>query len=106
MYARLRSTTLPSSSKEPKRFYDGAAVAFAGYMEDKFDLPGIAVTGDMLERTLSERGVPPDSVGEVKGCLEACDFGRFVSASPLPATMADLAQRIREAIRTLERHSG
>ena len=92
--------------KEPKRFYDGAAVAFAGYMEDKFDLPGIAVTGDMLERTLSERGVPPDSVGEVKGCLEACDFGRFVSASPLPATMAALAQRIREAIRTLERHSG
>lgn len=92
--------------REPKLFYDGAAVAFAGYLEDKFDLPEIAVTGDMLERTLGDRGVPPDSVAEVKGCLEACDFGRFVSASPLPVTMAALAQRIREAIRTLERHNG
>jgi len=87
---------------EPRRFYDEAAVALSGYLADKFNLPEIAVTGDSLERTLSEKSVAADTVRETVSCLQECDFGRFVSASASPDKMRELAERIRKAIDALE----
>jgi hypothetical protein len=87
---------------EPRRFYDEAAAALSGYLEDKFNLPEIALTGDVLERTLTGKSVVPETVEETVKCLEDCDFGRFVSASPAPEKMAHLANRIRTAIDRLE----
>lgn len=87
---------------EPRRFYDEAAIALSGYLADKFNLPEIAVTGDSLERTLSERAISADTVRETVSCLQECDFGRFVSASVSPDKMRELAERIRNAIDALE----
>jgi hypothetical protein len=87
---------------EPRRFYDEAAIALSGYLADKFNLPEIAVTGDSLERTLSEKSVAADTVRETVSCLQECDFGRFVSASASPDKMRELAERIRKAIDALE----
>lgn len=87
---------------EPRRFYDEAAVALSGYLADRFNLPEIAVTGDSLERALSEKSVAADTVRETVSCLQECDFGRFVSASASPDKMRGLAERIRKNIDALE----
>lgn len=100
--ARLKRA-LRAGRAEPRRFYDEAARALSGYLEDKFQLPEIALTGDVLERTLAGKGIAPEVVRETTACLQDCDFGRFVSASPAPEKMARLAQRIRNAIEGLER---
>ena len=89
-------------AQEPRRFYDEAAAALSGYLTDKFNLPEIAVTGDTLERSLKEGRVRPEIVQETMGCLQDCDFGRFVSPSSSAEKMRDLAGRIRKVIYSLE----
>ncbi len=88
---------------EPRRFYSEGAGALSGYLADRLGLPEIAVTGDTLERTLSERSVAAATVQETVACLQECDYGRFVSASPSPDKRRELAGRIRKIIDALER---
>ncbi len=87
---------------EPRRFYDQAALALAGYLEDRFNLPEIAVTTDALERVMAEESVPAETVKEAVAALQECDFGRFVSASSAPESSKALAIRIRKIIDALE----
>ena len=88
---------------EPRRFYDEAAVALTGYLTDKFNLPEIAMTSDLLEKSLTERTVAPATVREIMTSIEECDFARFVSAPAAPEKMKELAARIEKLIDTLER---
>lgn len=88
---------------DPRRFYDGAALALSRYLTDRFNLPEIAVTADSLEKSLAERSVDPRTAKEVMDCLQRCDYGRFVSASGSPDQMRDLLRKVRSVIETLER---
>jgi hypothetical protein len=87
----------------PRRFYDEAAVALAGYLEDRFNLPEIAVTADTLERIMREKSIDPETGKEAVAALQECDFGRFVSASASLERREALARRIRGIIEALER---
>jgi hypothetical protein len=86
-----------------REFYDQAAIALSGYLSDRYQIPGIAVTADSLERTLGEMDIPENAVRDAVACLQECDFGRFVSASPAVEKMRDIAKRIRNTIDALER---
>jgi hypothetical protein len=88
---------------DTRRFYDRTASALSGYLSDKFNLTEIQLTGDTLERALSEHSVPREAVEEIKTCLQECDFGRFVSASNSPGKMLELGTRIRKSIDVLEK---
>ena len=57
----------------------------------------------MLEKTLAEHSLNPDTVREILACLQECDFGRFVSASASKEKMQQLAARVRQLIDALER---
>jgi hypothetical protein len=96
---------LQAGRREPRRFYDEAAEALSGYLSDRFNLPGISVTADTLERALAERAVPQQAIRETIACLQECDFGRFVSASPSGEKMQKIAENIRRVVDSLERAS-
>jgi len=87
---------------DSRQFYDLASNAFSGYLADKFNLAEIELTGDTLERMLSEKSVSVETMGEIKSCLEECDFGRFVSAANSADKMRELSARIRKNIGRLE----
>jgi len=87
---------------EPRRFYDEAAQAFAGYLGDRFNLPEIAVTTDSLERVMKENAIDAETAREAIAVLQECDFGRFVSASSSPERRAALSGRICRLIDALE----
>jgi hypothetical protein len=91
---------------DPRRFYDEAAAALSGYLSDKFNLTGIELTGDNLERALGQSSVERGTVEETRACLQECDFGRFVSASASAEKMRGLTARIRNSIEALEKTSG
>jgi len=97
--ARLKK----AAALAPKSFYDEVAAALAAYLADRFSLPDIALTADVLQRELPAKNVPANVVSEVAACLGECDFGRFVAASPDPQRRKALAKRIREVIDSLER---
>jgi hypothetical protein len=92
-------------TSDARRFYDQAAAALSGYLSDKFNFTEIELTGDTLERALSQNSIPHETVEEVKACLRECDFGRFVSASASTDRMRELAARIRKNIEALEKRS-
>jgi hypothetical protein len=104
---RLALERLSKAEKEgrvqPRRFYDEAAGALAGYLADKFNLPEIAVTADTLERTMAEKAVAAETVQGAVAALQECDFGRFVSAASAPERRKDLVRRIAGIIDNLER---
>jgi hypothetical protein len=88
---------------DSRRYYDRAAAALSGYLVDRFNLTEIELTGDRLDRTLSQNFVPPETVEEARACLQECDFGRFVSASDSKAAMLALSGRIQKTIDALEK---
>ena len=92
-----------SGGLEPRRFYDEAARAFAGFLGDKFNLPDIEVTADSLERKMAERHIGADMAKETVAVLQECDFGRFVSAPSSQERRRALADRIRKIMDALER---
>jgi hypothetical protein len=91
-----------SDCGEPRVVYDTVSAALSGYITDKFNLPEIAVIGDTLERTLAEKSVNPETIGEILACMQECDFGRFVSASASPEKVRAITARIRRAIDAME----
>jgi hypothetical protein len=86
----------------PRRFYDLASSAFAGYLADKFNRTEIELTEDIMARDMTEISVPHETIEETKACLRECDFGRFVSAAQSPDKMQNLSARIRKIIDSLE----
>jgi hypothetical protein len=99
---RLKAAERAGKS-DARCFYDQAATALSGYLADRFNLAEIELTGDTLERMLSEKLVPREMVEEIRTCLQECDFGRFVSASNSADKMSDLSKRIRDNIGALEK---
>jgi hypothetical protein len=85
-----------------RRYYDRAAAALCRYLVDRFHMTEIELTGDHLERTLTQNSVPPEIVEETRACLQECDFGRFVSASESKAAMQALNARIQKNLDALE----
>jgi hypothetical protein len=88
---------------DPRAFYDEAAAALSGYLTDRFGLAVIELTGDSLQRSLSEKSVPHQIVEDARACLQECDFGRFVSASAEAERTKQLGARIRKTINALEK---
>ena len=103
-FKRLENAEKQCTS-DARRFYDQAAAALSGYLSDKFNFTEIELTGDNLERALSQKSIPSEIVEEVKTCLQECDFGRFVSASASTDRIRELAARIRKSIEALEKSS-
>ena len=87
---------------DARQFYDQAAAALSGYLTDKFGMAEIELTGDQLERALSEKSIPREIVEETRACLQECDFGRFVSASASTAKTGELCARIRKNIDAID----
>jgi len=105
---RLKAAEKMSLS-DARRFYDQAAGALSGYLTDKFGITEIELTGDNLERALSEKSIPREIMEETRACLQECDFGRFVSASASSVKTRELSARIRkniDAIDTVETKNG
>jgi cell division protein FtsL len=99
---RLKTAERDGKS-DTRRYYDLASSALSGYLADKFNLSEIELTGDNLKRTLSGKSVPRENIEGIQGCLEECDFGRFVSAAASAEKKAALSVRIRGNIDALEK---
>jgi tetratricopeptide (TPR) repeat protein len=98
---RLKAAEKMSRS-DARRFYDQAAGALSGYLTDKFGITEIELTGDNLERALSEKSIPREIMEETRSCLQECDFGRFVSASASSVKTRELSARIRKNIDAID----
>ncbi len=83
-------------------FYDSVARALRQYVADKLDRSAAGLTQADVERALEEAAVPPAERTRLRGCLEACDRGRFTPASARPKARLELVEQARAAVESLE----
>jgi len=58
-------------------FYDEMMRALSGYLGDKLAIPTAELSKDRIGETLHERKVPEESVRQVIGLLDDCEFARY-----------------------------
>ena len=75
---------------------------YLNYVADKFDLPVAGLTSHRITELLEERGVDNETIGLLKDCLAACDMARFAPTSLTEEHTADVLDRIRAGIGSIE----
>ena len=82
--------------------FAGISNALYGYVADKFNLPVAGLTSHRITELLEERGVDNETIGLLKDCLAACDMARFAPTSLTEEHTADVLDRIRSGIGSIE----
>lgn len=93
----------PGKSRE---FHAEVAHAVTGYLGDKLGVSAAGLTHDLIDELLIARGVEDATRGEVRRCLERCDYAGFAPVAPGLAEMTELAGMAEQAIANLERTLG
>jgi hypothetical protein len=83
-------------------FHEEVAGALVDYVADRANRPAAGLTYDQLEEILAAKGVAPDLRRRYRGCLESCDFARYVPDSARLEARSDLVAEARAIVRALE----
>ena len=86
-------------------FHQDVARALVEYVADRTNRSAAGLTYDLTDELLAERGVDETLRRRFRGCLESCDFARFVPSSAAPARRAELLDEAETLIDAIERAS-
>ncbi|GJQ60803.1 MAG: protein BatD [Candidatus Scalindua sp. AMX11] len=100
---QLENTKQMIRSEKSTEFYSMLAKTLTELVADKLNLPPASLTSNNIGDTLDRRGVPPETVVELKECLELCDHARFSSASNTTDQMESVFKRAERIIELLEK---
>jgi len=84
-------------------FHEDVARALVEYVADRFDRSAAGMTYDAADELLSSRGVEHELRVRFRGCLETCDFARFVPASGSTERRTEVLHDARALIDGLEK---
>jgi hypothetical protein len=77
--------------------------ALLGYLRDKLRIPPASLTLDEAVTQLGLRGVPHETVEQLRSCIERAEFARFAPASDTKEARRDLLEMAAHVIQTIER---
>ena len=83
-------------------FHQEVAGALVDYVADRVNRSAAGLTYDQLDEILAGKGVPPELRRRYRGCLEACDFARFVPDAGRTEARSELLRDAREILRAIE----
>lgn len=83
-------------------FYESIARAVRQYVADKLGRSAAGLSLEEIERALERAGAPHADRARLRGCLEACDRGRFTPVSGRPKARLELLEQARAALESLE----
>ena len=72
-------------------------------MADRFDRAAAGLTYELADELLNARGVDADLRRRFRGCLESCDFARFVPSSSESSRRRELLEQASAIVEQLER---
>jgi len=89
-------------SKEPDKFFDAVFKTLQEYLGDKFHLPTVGITSDVVEE-LTSRSIDKEIIEMLKECFNSCDRARYAPSSITKEEMYNTFKLLREIIDRLER---
>lgn len=99
-HKRLQKVEKLMNAEPSAAFYDALSTALMGYFAEKFHLEQAAITHQIIEQQLTERGVSSELTDEIMALLSDIDFGRFAPTSE--NTRQELYQRANELLTSLQ----
>jgi hypothetical protein len=72
------------------------------YVADRFDRSASGLTYDALDDLLASRDVDRDTRSELRGCLERCDFARYVPSSSERQDRTEVLEKAARLVDVLE----
>jgi len=78
---RLRAARDHLRTEDGAGFHEEVARALVEYVADRFDRSGAGLTYEIADELLTSEGLDLELRRRFLGCLETCDFARFVPAS-------------------------
>jgi hypothetical protein len=83
-------------------FHEEVAGALVDYVADRANRSAAGLTYDQLEEILAAKGASPELRRRYRGCLESCDFARYVPDSGRPQARSDMVAEARALVAALE----
>ncbi len=78
---RLQQAKILLSANNAEDFYAETSRALWQYVADKLSIDRAELSIDTVTQQLSEKNISAELVGQIKECLETCEFARFAPAS-------------------------
>jgi hypothetical protein len=100
--ARRLDRAVARAGESSTAFHEEVAGALVDYVADRANRSASGLTYDELEELLAGKGVSAELRRRYRGCLETCDFARYVPDSGRPQARAELVGDARAILRALE----
>lgn len=99
----LQTIKRQAEQRDAAAFHEELARALVGYVADRFDRSPTGLTYDLADELLGSQGVPAALRRRFRGCLESCDFARFVPATAKTERRREVLEEAAGIIEELER---
>jgi hypothetical protein len=80
--------------------------ALMTYLEDKLGIPTASMSVDDASTLLEQRGVPAETIGLLKLCMDRAEFARFAPATDTREARTELLDSTAGAIDMIEKSIG
>jgi hypothetical protein len=81
---------------------EAVLAAMREYLGDKLSMPGATLTAVDVEKILTEKGAPPETVAAMKHFMSLCEAGAYAGDNSAAADREEFMKKAREAAESLE----
>jgi len=100
---RLRVARRNLEQTDSAAFHEEVARALVEYVADRFDRSATGLTYDVADELLASKAVDSGLRREFRGCLETCDFARFVPSAGKTERREETLDQAEKLVERLER---
>jgi hypothetical protein len=100
---RLSAVRRRIDALDGPKFHEELAQVLVAYAAERFDQSAAGLTYERIDEFLAGRGADGDLRRQVRACLEACDFARFVPAAADSARKTQMLEQVTQLLGQLER---
>jgi hypothetical protein len=100
---RLRVARRNLEQTDSAAFHEEVARALVEYVADRFNRSATGLTYDVADELLASRSIESGLRREFRGCLETCDFARFVPSAGKTERREETLSQAEELVERLER---
>ncbi len=100
---RFKAASVLMASNNQTGFYSEISRALFGYLEDKLHIPKSEISLDRAVEELQRRNMGVQLIGNLRDCIEKCEYARFAPGDDGKAGMNDMYNQLTRVIIEIEK---
>ncbi|MCL2041096.1 MAG: BatD family protein [Bacteroidales bacterium] len=101
---RLKKGYVFMKNNQPNEFFEENTNALWGYLSDKFSIPRATLSRETATERLSEKGVGEETIKEIVGIIDDCEFARYAPAQDKHDNMESIYRNSISIISKIEQN--